>query len=564
MIDFRVKSSGVILDIAPDTSFQIEYENPMFSDDRCPLAFSTEISFLPTQKNKEQLGYLAAMMLTPSVKELDVEVYASGIKILDGMLRFSSVKEGILNYTFAGKNLEDDWSGKIYEKQILSISGDATQQAEQIFDIIKGEVEGVFAPILVNDTETDKIAIFHEDPGFSESEVAYDVKYHNYPAADADMVYEPRSFTPAISIMKILEDELFDVEISNSTIEDMLEYTAIIGLYKTDYTTTPSGIPLTGLDVARTLPDISALELFRIVLKMFCCALFRNMDKFVVKNISDVLGSNADVQDWDEKISGVAESSVRPAGGYRFSFANGADEEYSPKEGYTVTETFINLDDIIPEEDVYFAFKHATTGVVISARKVTVKKIRGEFSHYLSDLLSMDTKNYDFQPQDNDGEIFDSSVEAKLVRATPDRLIAGDDSYMSLPWIMSAIINPETIGDKRGMDIIVGKIANRRMQTQITDGMMSYDYNEEIHPEDERLTAEALYNLYHHAFADWCRNSHQVVTSDLKLSMSDIASFRMWQKVAFAGRTWFVKKLTVTFHAAIDRTDVTGEFVSVN
>lgn len=564
MIDFRVKSSGVILDIAPDASFQIEYENPMFSDDRCPLAFSTEISFLPTQKNKEQLGYLAAMMLTPSVKELDVEVYASGIKILDGMLRFSSVKDGILNYTFAGRSLEDDWSGKIYEKEILFVPGNAAQQAELIFDIVKGEVEGVFAPILVNDTETDKLAIFHEDPGFSESEVAYDVKYHNYPAADEDMVYEPRSFTPAISVLKILEDELLDVEISNSAIEDMLEYTAIIGQYKTDYTTTPSGIPATGLDVARTLPDISSLELLRIVLKMFCCALFRNMDKFVMKNIGDVIGSSSDVLDWDEKISGTAESSVRPAGGYRFSYANGADEEYSPKEGYTVTETFINLDDIIPEQDVYFAFKHAMTGLVISAREVSVKKTRGEFSHYLSDLLSMDTKNYDFQPVDNDGEVFDSSVEAKLVRATPDRLITGDDSLTMLPWFMAAIINPETIGDKRGSDVLVGKIRNLNQQTQITDGSMSYYYNEEVHSENKRLTPEALFDLYHDTFADWCRNSHQVVISDLKLSMTDIASFRMWQKVAFAGRTWFVKKLTVTFYAAIDRTEVTGEFVSVN
>lgn len=564
MIEFRAKNTGAILDISPDATFQIELENPMFSDDKCPLAYSTEISFLPTQHNKEQLGYLAAMLLLPSILTVDVEVYASGIKILDGMLEFSSIKDDILNYTFAGRSLEDDWGGKIYDKQIHRIPGDLDEQRSDIDDIMLGNVDGVYLPLLVNASETDKVTIYREMPDFHYSDCSYEVKYHNYPIVSRP---EPagRVITPAISVLKILENELQNVSIGSLSVRDMLARTVILGQYKTDYTDGSSGIPASGLDVARTLPDITALELFRTIMKMFCCALYRDGDAFLVKNIGNVINGEAEILDWDDKISRGAEISQRPAGGYKFSFGNDADEDFNPNETITSTDSFQEALESIDAEDFYQPFKHSSAGHVISARKSFVKYVaRGaNIPAYTCDLLTANNQEFDFEPKDRDGDIVDNSVSAKLARAIPDRLLPGG-GVMINEWRMATIINPENIGDKRGSDVIIGKIDGIDDEQQLSDGALYYDDDEEIVAlSSSRLTAESLFYNYHQSFANWCRSSHQVVSSDLELTAADISSFRMWYKVSFSGRTWLVRKLTVTFSAASNRCDASAEFVSV-
>lgn len=565
MIGFRVKSTGAMLDIAPDATFQIEFENPIFSDDKCPLAFSTEISFLPTQNNKEQLGYLAAMLLPPSILTIDVEVYTSGIKILDGMLEFSSIKDDVLNYTFAGRSLEDDWSGKIYEKQIHRVSGDLSELYSDITDIRVGRVDGVYLPLLVNASETDKITIFKELSIFHYSDCSYEVKYHNYPSLSRAAADE-RVITPAISVLKILENELQDVSFGSQSVENMIARTVILGQYKTDYAGTPSGIPASGLDLGRTLPDITALELFRTVLKMFCCALFRDGNTFLILNIGDVINGEAEVLDWSDKISRGAEISLRPAGGYRFSFGNDADEDFNPNETVTSTDSFQETLESIDAEDFYQPFKHSSAGHVISARKSIVKVAQrgADIPAYTCDLLTMSGQEYDLEAEDRDGDVVDNSVSAKLARAVPDMLLYVAGIIPNSVWRMAAIINPENIGDKRGSDVIIGKIDGIDGEQQLSDGAIYFSDDEETAGSSaDRLTAESLFGNYHQAFANWCRSSHQVVSSDLELTAADISSFRMWYKVSFSGRTWLVRKLTVTLSAASNRCDASAEFVSV-
>lgn len=573
MIDFRVKSSGVILDIAPDATFQIELENPIFADDKCPIPFSTEIAFLATQKNKEQFGYLAAMFLPPSVRKLDVEIYAGGVKIMDGMLRFSSLKSGIINYTFSGTSLEDNWSGKIYEKQIYRVSGDADEQSADITAVMLGQVEGVYAPLLVNASETDKVTYYQEPSVYKPySDCSYEVKYHNYPLKPTRIVppyvHVYRVLTPAIGVLKILETELQSVDIQDSTIAGALEAVAILGQYKTDFEGTASGVPAAGIDLARTLPDITALELFRIVLKMFCCALFRDGDRFSMRNAEDVIADTGNALDWETKVSRDAELSTIPAGGYKFAFGNDTDEDFNPNETISATDNFIDMfDGLDPDDEFYQPFRHSVNGSTVSARKTPSHSggSSGNFwpSMLLCDLLSANMNAYDFQPPETDGEVFDNSVPAKLARSVPDKLGGFNTSTVRL-WRMAAIINPESLGDKRGTDVIIGRIDGTGYQQQFGDGTTFFEDDVEYSNNTAaRLRSEALYSSYHEAFATWCRAAHQTVNADLDLTMADIASFRMWKKVAFAGRTWIVRKLTMTFYAGKDQIDSSGEFVSV-
>ena len=570
MIDIRVKNSGIILDMAPDASFQIEFDNPMFEDERCPIQFSTEIAFLPTQKNKQQLGYLDAMFLTPTVKKLDVEFYASGIKLLDGMLTFSSIKDGRLYYTFSGRSVEDDWSGKIYEKELYQMSGDEDEQDDQFASIMNGDVPGIFAPILINASETDAGASLENFAWPGVDTVGVEIKYHNYPFKRYRTIpgfyYRYKVLTPAFLLIKVLENELADVDISDIALNFNLANLAILGQYKTDFGVSPSGIPSTGLDLARALPDITAMELFRVVMKMYCCALFRDGDRFALLNLGKVLEDTSLPLDWDDKVSRNAEISTKPAGGYSFSFANGSDETYNTSEVPIDIDSFDEmLDQIVPDAETYQVFKHSINDSIISARELAERDI--EPALLLGDILCANRDSFDFQPSDSDGDTFDSTVEAKLPRCIPDRLCPGTlGGLKDTSWRMAAVINPESVGDDRGTDVLIGMVKGGAFEQQFTDGCLYFEDEREVHAAQDAfsLRPAGLFNAWHSAFARWCRREHQIISADLSLTMSDIAAFRLWHKVSFSGRTWLVKKLTVTFYASNGRADASGEFVTVD
>lgn len=580
MIDIRIKSTGTILDIAPDATFQIEYGNPMFEDDRFPVPFSTEISFLPTKTNKQEFGYLDAMLLPPSKKRLDAEIWASGVKILDGCLIYSSVKAGSINYTFAGKSVEDDWSTKIHEKSLYTLSGVQSEFREQLSLIRGNHAPGVYLPLLVNASETTEVVA----PGGDNdraldivgiSHVTHDVKYHNYPYSYAPVI------TPAISVTKILWDELQNVAIDQEDLNNILSKTVILGLYKTDNATTGTGIPADGMDLAKTLPDITSLELLKILSKMLCTALFRNGDSYSLVCLSEILWDNTDILNWDDKVSREAEISSVPAGGYKFAYANDEDENtYDNDNLQRDTESgeikrvehFSSLLSLFGED--YKTVMHEWTGSVISG-KVSPGVSISTIIHadipdlLLCDILSNRDSGYDIAPADADGDTYDNSVDAKLVRSIPDTLFSEEDlGDGDRHWMMAAVVNPVAIGEKRGSEVYIGRIEDVSGQHQIGDGTVYFDDDVEIQPASffygRSLRPQWLYLAFHKAFAQWCTSEHVSVSAQLALSMDDIASFRMWRKVSFAGRRWLVKKLTITFHAASGHADVEGEFVSVD
>lgn len=566
MIDIRVKNTGVILDIAPDATFQVEWDNPMFADDRSPVPFSTEISLLPTQKNKEQLGYLAAMFLTPSVDELDVEIYGSGVKIMDGMLRFSSVKDGMLNYTFAGRSVDDDWSGKIWEKQIYQILQPQEQQIRQYRAIQLGDVGGVYAPLLINATETDMVAVYGNDEygtiltnnGIDHCEV--EIKYHNFQLAPLSVL------TPAVSVYLILVNELRKVSIPDTDLKAQIRSIAILGQYKTDAWVTSSGLPY--INVGQYLPDLTAMELMRIILKMFCCALFSDGAGFSLFNLGSIIEDTTNILDWDDIVSQDAEISVQPAGGYTFGYANDTDETFDPNENHTEVNRHIDMyNQLVPSDETYAVFRHAPSLSVLSSR--ATPQIGGNLpipKLLLCDILYQEFDSVELKPTDTDGTVYDSTINAKLVRCIPDTIFSDEqESWKKANWRMAAIINSEPVGNERGTDVIVGKIEGGQYEKQLTDGSCHFENDVEVQSsEGGSLRPGDMFQTYHATFAQWCQARHQIVNAGLNLAMADIASFAMWKKIAFAGRIWFVRKLTLTFNASSGRIDTSGEFVSVD
>ena len=120
MVDI-LTDTGVFLDLDPDAEFEITIENPLLQEDRIPVPFSTAIAFLPTPTNKRVFGYLDTMMLEPTVRELAATILAGGIPLYAGTLVYDSIDEdGRINYTFSGKDLQEEWSTKLWELPGLS------------------------------------------------------------------------------------------------------------------------------------------------------------------------------------------------------------------------------------------------------------------------------------------------------------------------------------------------------------------------------------------------------------------------------------------------------------
>ena len=118
-VQVRLPATGAVLDLDPDLSFALEIENPMLDDSGMPTAYSTQISFLPTPANLRAFGYFDMLMMDPQVKTLAAELWICGVMMFSGTLVYDSIEDGKLNYTFSGKDIESEWSKKIWQRPIL-------------------------------------------------------------------------------------------------------------------------------------------------------------------------------------------------------------------------------------------------------------------------------------------------------------------------------------------------------------------------------------------------------------------------------------------------------------
>lgn len=595
MIEILSLSSGSMLDLAPDTSFEIEYSNPLFEDSHIPVPFSTAITFLPTDHNKEEFGLLDAMLLEPANKRVPVELYVSGVKLMTGILIYDGMADGGINYSFSGKNLEDDWSEKIWEKNIYQIPEGNENEHRQIFeDVMSGLVDGVFAPVLINSASAADPVEYLVDP--LEDVVDPAVKYHNYPQYGE--YSEGSFFTPAISVLKILEDEFSNVDLDTDiNTQNQLHNLALLAQYKTDCDYTETSIPADGIDVARMLPDITAMELAQIIAKIFCAAYYRDGDRFRLRSAEQVLTA-APVLDWDSRISDNAELSSEPGAKYVFGFENGTDENVydsaaAAAESGGDVPTYYNLAEALHAmaTDAYSAWRFSHTDDIYSSKKVQpldntevewpeggTGPHYGDIRGFMSDLLLHKLESYDIEPDDNGSGTFDNGVQAKLVRCIPDTFFEKEPvspdghapsivSTVAGVFILAAITNAPNVSEDRGSDVYIGTMVTNQgsRPQQIVDKGISVGagIRDNVAQVKPNLNPGSLYDTYHETFSNWIRSRRQVVTADLNLTMADISNFRMWQKVVFRGRSWMVRKLTLDFEAGSDIVEAVGEFVSI-
>lgn len=573
-----ITASGVSLDIDPSYEFEIEMENPMLDDTHIPIAYSTSIAFLPTAKNKSVFGYLAAMYREPDVKQLSVSIHAGGIPLFWGRLEYESMEDGKLNYTFAGRDLEDEWGDKIHTLKHLS------KLEFSVSSIFSGELHSTLRKIMsgeeVADFELPMIVgsenitdVEYATNNLGKDAVALAVKYHNY-------FWSPLAAmtSPAVKVSAILSKALQNVTISEN-LKTAYESLAILALYRKKAISESglqqgSGANLV-LDIANLLPECTIFDLVSNIAKMFCATVFRDGERYCLLSNKEVLLDD-NVIDWSNKVSDEFSLSTEPSSSYTFGFANDSDENtytadkenyVSNNEGGNIVEclTINEVINTMKNSEDFVAVKYLATGDMYSGKAMQITTQAGSsFTLPFADMLLHKMEN--FTPNEDTDSSFDNSVELKCVRCIPIRCTNPFLGTTVSSYHMCPIVKFPTSEDTRPTDIWIGAMLNGHLidkgyafarQTETGERENALDASNL----NISLNPSVLYRRYHRQFADFLSLKRRTITTQVFLSMQEISELRLYQKISICNQSFLIKKITFNFSAEREGADTQVELI---
>lgn len=572
---------GVSLDIDPSAEFEIEYENPMLDDSHMPVPYSTAVALLPSATNCKALGYFPSMMLEPIAKNIPVTIEVGGIPLFSGALTYDSIEDGKLNYTFSGRDMEAEWSKKIWQLDIFSYKG--ANVGNVINDVVNGNISGVSAPLMVNPSSVAD-TVYKDDSGKT-NRVDVNAKYLNCPLIIADEgisaygIFAYSGFTPVIDIDRILAafPDVWSARPSFSPLAIVGRYPSSVLHYKIrqidgEASAAEQARPSYSegnYNLAETLPDITMSELVKNLAKIHCAAVYYDGDKLKYVRFNDVLTASA--EDWSGKISDEYSLDKEDVCQYTFGFA---DDDSSGYGSSSLTEATIadevpmvaGLSKVLAAAGAgdYTAVQEAFTGDVFSGKFIY---FRGN-KVYLEDMVFHNTKSRESEVPGSDASSFDAKSDFTPVRTIPEVLYKGTPSSSYSPIYRVAPLVAQIPSDSdRDTKVYVGYVYGGQMSdsgyTLGSDGkdlfcgspLTKLDY-------PSLMSVDDLWMEYHENFATWLSSERQCVTADLNLSLFDICNFRMYRLVYFNARRWVVRKLTLTFNVNSDSVSARGEFLS--
>lgn len=572
-----ITASGVSLDIDPSYEFEIEMENPMLDDTHIPIAYSTSIAFLPTAKNKSVFGYLAAMYREPDVKQLSVSILAGGIPLFWGRLEYDSMEDGKLNYTFAGRDLEDEWSGYIHKLTHLSRmeinrgNSYLTQFDKHLKFIRDGNaafIKDFEIPMIVGEENIADVEYTKNDIGAEK--VEYIVKYHNYYWAPMMSVV-----TPAVKVASILAEAFKNVSISDN-ISTLYEALAILGLHRSKQLCALYGLQQTDdhkllLDVADMLPECTVLDLVTNITRLFCASIFREGQSFALKTNREVLADNT-IIDWTDKVSDEYSLSQEEESSYSFGYSNDdskntytTESESSGTVSGSIVDvgTMLEVIQTIENSSDYVAVRNLATGDMYSGKKMTVTTAtNSQYTLPYMDMLLH--KLHKVASDDEKGNSFDNSVDFKCVRCIPVTSVYDSNPSITLHQVCPIIKFPAA-EDERSSDIWIGTLINNQL---VDKGVYFERPTSTIHSNTGELAnsnlsldPNVLYRRYHRPFAEWISHNRRVITTSVNLSLLEISTLRLYHKVMLHNQTFLIKKITHTFSSNTNNIETQVELI---
>lgn len=569
-----VTKDGVFLDLSPDDEFEIEYESPLFADDRIPVPYSTSIAFLPTATNCRVFGYVDAMMLEPAVKAVDIEIRVSGIPLFSGSLEYDSYEDGKLNYAFSAKSVEDALGGYIHETEGLTkVSGRRVILGNRLVGEVADYIErsrqadpelDFGTPMIVSAENIAKV----ETPRAANNEISPDAKFKNWHWSVSTPV------APAVRVSRIVENTASGVKVSFGTeAKSVYDSLAVLALYSRESSwagfNTEYGVDLT-LDVADKLPECTKVDFIINVMKIVCASLWPDGKGYLMLQNSEILESS-DAVEWDGKVSDIYSMSREEAQMYDFGYkdeesGNSLDPDSSEIDSYSGGLRGLVL--YAGTQDG--TYKETDTGDIYSRVIVTAE---GSPVYVSMDIVYRNLGKASDESAESDRDSYNASTDFQLVSCVPMKVDESAAEQSEFAILMCPKISFPTLGDDRPDDVYVGILAHNQL---VDKGFLPQESAAVSEEDGDRRPGTTDKNIdvgmsiipgvlrkgLHKKFADWIETDRMMVSVDLNLTVMDIAGLKLWRKVYFRGRTWLIKKLTLTFAVESDLVQVSGDFVS--
>lgn len=560
--------NGISLDLDPKGTFEIEMEQPLLDTEAVPVPYSTAISFLPSHKNCNEFGYIPALMMEPTNQSIQADMYVNGFKMISGILIYESIEEGFVKYNFAAKDTIAKLENKdISENNFLGAVTPRQPGEFNLTNIRNGKNATVQAPLLVNKNKVFAAVMDARESSFKDS---IKERYHNYPY-DLDAI-----FTPAVRLYDFLIDEFGEKLIIDGSILTDLQKIYLLCPYKPNPTSAKNGFG-TIINLNSTLPKVNKLDLFKNIARIFGAAYYKDGDGFRLLRAGTIL-EETNVKDWSGRISDVYSSRPEPPKGYTLKF-----EDDSSDNTYDAKNLTSDIEDgdiakrksyhdliwnVAPDPGNYNTHLHSPTGDIFSYTTVHITNTNTErtITIWPADSLLRVCNNIEITAEGSD-DTFNNSIGLSLVRPIPDTVMNTEDYTYQL--VVAPLINPPAIGEERGTQAMIGIIGEKQMTDKGYISVLLDDAAMNGLPVfrdqylDFSLDPKALHSKYHTRLSSWLGKRRQVVSLDLNLSIEDIASFRMYQKVYFKGRQWLAVKLSISVDVASGSIKASGDFITV-
>lgn len=602
MLLIKSLESGRTLDITPGQEITFTLENPLFADDRMPVAVSTGIEFPLSPTNKVEFRFVDVMMIPPAVQKIPAAIIFEGFELFSGELQFDEFSDQTLKYTFVGADATEAFSGNIHEIACRDYGGMAMSTFVQ--NARKGDYPDIGLPMIVRKANSAKI----EYPtAAGEAECSSIDKYANYLYTDTPYII------PAIKAAYLLE-KIHPGLIFPSQVQDYLDRMAILGTYKPEaWQNDRYGIPYTGsgtddnlcigtgFNAAEALPEMTKAEFIANILKMFCATIFPEKGYYDVRTNSSILQDKTFI-DWTQKVSDIYAIVAGEAGSYSLEYANGeqsfdpAKEEDFGEELAQSIYSASNYEELISKfrtSDNYVNVRVTFSGNVYSGKAVKAylywKRVwdwigtilmgeivfnKTETTIPLIDIVFQANVNkVELSEESGDGPSYENSIGFICTPCIPANVatlinVESTDAQVTLR-AMAPVVDIPTVGGNRPSDVYIGLLIENNFFDQgnyFTRPEPYIDGGTEMSNTRYSIAiggTNGLYAKFHETFAQWQVKKKDSVKADVVLSPADIAQLKLWRKIMLYNRLFLIKTMEITLSDKATVAFANAEFVEV-
>ena len=596
MLLIKSLESGRTLDITPGQEITLTLENPLFADDRMPVAVSTGIEFPLSPTNKVEFRFVDVMMIPPAVQKIPAAIIFEGFELFSGELQFDEFSDQTLKYTFVGADATEAFSGNIHEIACRDYGGMAMSTFVQ--NARKGDYPDIGLPMIVRKANNAKI----EYPtAAGEAECSSIDKYANHLYTNTPYII------PAIKAAYLLE-KIHPKLIFPSQIQDYLDRMAILGTYKPEaWQNDRYGIPYTtpswsnpyigdGFNAAEALPEMTKAEFIANILKMFCATIFPEKGYYNVRTNSSILQDKTFI-DWTQKVSDIYAIVAGEAGSYSLEYANG-EQNYDPAKEEEFDEELAqsiysasNYEELISKfrtSDNYVDVRVTFSGNVYSGKAVKAylywsrspgvmgKPIfnKTETSIPLIDIVFQANVNkIELSEGGGDGQNYENNIGFICTPCIPANvatfIYTGSTNAQVTLRAMAPVVDIPTVGGNRPSDVYIGLLIENNFFDQgnyFTRPEPYIDGGTEMANTRYSIAiggTNGLYAKFHETFAQWQVKKKDSVKADVVLSPADIAQLKLWRKIMLYNRLFLIKTMEITLSDKATVAFANAEFVEV-